>query len=346
MPDKMPAQPGRPAPYQDMSNRSGAENAGAVSGSWSLIAKIGTATFATIIAPLLVGLILKLLESPAPPAAQPAVAQVEPKPVGAVAVPVASSPSPTEKAPMAAAVSSPPPERPPAVVAKHDLAPKITSSPKKGKKKANVADAPERVAARLTPLFNGRDLTGWTEGDRRWSVDVPKQLLVGHAVGLTKGHGWLYTERRFSDFRLRLEYRARPQSDSGIALRVFPGAKLEERFEIQLLGDQDHVITTGTIIGLRLDANHPNTRPATPVSLRKAGEWNLVEVEFRGPRLRLTFNGQAVQDVRFDEHPDSKNGTRVMGDSGGIGLQCRTGHVEFRNIEIQELTRAAVRPRR
>jgi hypothetical protein len=37
----------------------------------------------------------------------------------------------------------------------------------------------------------------------------------------------------------------------------------------------------------------------------------------------VTINGQAVQDVRIDDKTGlAKPGTRVMGDSGSIALQC------------------------
>jgi 3-keto-disaccharide hydrolase len=345
MPEKGPALPSRRAPNQDGITRAGMESSETAAGSWSLFAKIGTGAFGTVIAPILVALFLKLLDSPAPPAVQPAIGHAEPKIAAEVAVPISSSTGSAAATPKAPVARSAPTAGSSALVSKPDLASNSTAAPHKTKKKKSVAQGagPSKASAGFTSLFNGRDLSGWTGGDKRWSVDQRAQLLVGHDLTGTKGnlHSWLYTEHNFTDFRLRLEFRALPGTDSGIALRTSPGAILDERFEIQLLGDQDHVITTGTIIGLRKDKAHPHTRPTTPVSLRPAGDWNLVEVDLRGPRLRLTINGQAVQDVRFDERPVlSKSGTRVMGDSGRIALQGRTGHVEFRKIEIQELTRS------
>jgi hypothetical protein len=257
---------------------------------------------------------------------------------------IAKAPTPPKAAPVHDAARSP-------NVPEVELPSIGTVAPHKTKKVKSAAGevVQSRAAAGFRPLFNGRDLSGWTGGDKRWSVNVAGRSLVGHANDGMKGdlHTWLYTERNFSDFRLRFEYRALPQSNSGITLRVSQGAKIDERFEIQLLGDQDHVVTTGTIIGLRADNGHPNTRPATPVSLRNQGEWNVVEVDLRGQRLRLTINGHAVQDVRFDRQNDpSSRGKRIMGDSGRIGLQSRMGHVEFRRIEIEELARPAVRQKK
>jgi hypothetical protein len=341
------------------------ENGNTTSGAWSLIAKIGTGVFATIVAPFVVGLLLKYFDSPPPPAAQPVVGDAQPKPSGekvaesvssapasiARADPVPSVPAPIAKAPTTPKVAPARDAGRPPNVPKLDLAAVDTVAPHKTKKKKSAAEevVQSRAAAGFRPLFNGRDLSGWTGGDKRWSVNVAGRSLVGHANDGTKGdlHTWLYTERNFSDFRLRFEYRALPQSNSGFTLRVSQGAKSDERLEIQLLGDQDHVVTTGTIIGLRADNGHPNTKPATPVSLRNQGEWNVVEVDLRGQRLRLTINGHSVHDVRFDRQSDqSSRGKRIMGDSGRIALQSRLGHVEFRRIEIEELARPAARQKK
>jgi hypothetical protein len=203
------------------------------------------------------------------------------------------------------------------------------------RKTAGVAD-PWQPSPGFTALFNGRDLTGWTGGDDRWSADAAAHSLVGQSAATNKAYlsSWIYTQKQFSDFRLRFEYRAQPQSDGGVAVRTAENTRIDDRFEIQLLGDQDHPISTGTIISLRVDRNHPHTRPRVPVALRPGRAWNVVEIEFRGPHLRLWINDALVQDVRFDQHADAK---KVMGDSGRLAFQSRSGHVEFRRIEIQEL---------
>ena len=192
--------------------------------------------------------------------------------------------------------------------------------------------------------FQRGDLTGWTGGDNRWSVDLANHTLVGYEAAGAKGalHTWIYTDRNYSNYRLRFDYLAAAGTDSGIALRVGIRASLDERYEIQLLGDNDHAITTGSILGLRKDKAHPHTRPIEPVTLRFPGAWNTVEVELRGRHLKVAINGQAAQDLRFEPKPDPpKPGVRFLGETGRIALQCRAGRVEFRKIEIQELTHAA-----
>ncbi len=384
MPEKPPANPGRRAPYQDPPFPADGGSSNKASGSLPLFAKIAGATFGTVVAPILVGLFLKYLDSRD---SKPADGQAEQKSEATRDLAVSSSTVPPEKAVPATAVSTAPSDRPSAGGSRPEgaltgapeskkaapasavaPAPKTASASGGEKKKsptsaASAAETTNRVSGvakvehgklkkkraaaaaaadpwqpspGFTALFNGRDLTGWTGGDNRWSVDAAAHSLVGHDLTASRGYlaSWIYTEKQFSDFRLRFEYRAMPQSDSGLAVRTAEGTRLDERYEIQLLGDQEHFIPTGTILALKSDRGHPNTKPQAPVALRGQMDWNVVEVEFRGPRLKVGINGKAVQDVRFDQHAEAR---KIMGSTGRIALQSRAGHVEFRRIEIQEL---------
>jgi hypothetical protein len=380
MPEKPPANPGRRAPDQDRPFPADGASSKAPSGSLPLFAKIAGATFGTVVAPIVVGLFLKYLDSrdlkpadgqaeqkseaardlavssstvlpgKAAPAKAVSRAPSDSRSIGASTPEVASTSAPeSRKAPPASAVAPAPKTATVSGGEKKKSATSAASPAERTNRDSGVAKAehgklkkkraaadPWQPSPGFTALFNGRDLTGWIGGDNRWTVDVAAHSLVGGDLPGSRGYlaSWIYTEKQFSDFRLRFEYRAMPQSDSGLAVRTAQGTRLDERYEIQLLGDQEHVISTGTIISLRSDRGHPNTKPQAPVALRPSSEWNVVEVEFRGPRLKVGINGKAVQDVRFDQHAEAK---KIMGDSGRIAFQSRSGHVEFRRIEIQDL---------
>src|SRR5262249_15249279 len=54
-----------------------------------------------------------------------------------------------------------------------------------------------------TSLFNGKDLSGWTEkGGGKWTITDGS--LVGEGSG---GGGWLMSNAEYSDFELELEYK-------------------------------------------------------------------------------------------------------------------------------------------
>lgn len=338
-------------PSDDSSKSQDSDNKGK-SESSSLMIKAVAAVFTTVVAPVLITLGVKFSDV--------LVAQFQPKPPEAATAEAtkseliatelakgATEPAKTEGARAEPATTA-------AGTTKSDSGSEATAAPLvehkgqfaergKKKKKNSTTDQPAQGTAGFKSLFNGRDLSGWTAVDGKlWSVDRQNQALVGNNESAASKYqnSWIFTEKEFSDHRLRFEYQMVANTDSGFALRTQPGGNKTEndRFEIQLTNDPSLQNTTGTIMGLRSDAGHPRTKPKTEVSQRGAGEWNLVEIEIRGPHLQMTINGKIVQDVRFDESfGGGKSGKKLLSPTGRLGLQIRTGRVEFRRIEVQEL---------
>lgn len=183
--------------------------------------------------------------------------------------------------------------------------------------------------AGFTPLFNGKDLSGWVEvGKQDWHVE--KGFLWTEGKG-----GWLRSERRYADFIWRLEYRTTPKSNSGIFIRSDQGGNPAfTGFEVQILDDAGHppsVHGSGAIYGAAV----PSENAAKP-----AGEWNQAEISVIGRRVVIVLNGKKIEDVDLDnprfagalERPLSK-----VPSSGFLGLQSHTNRVEFRNLRIKVL---------
>ena len=64
-----------------------------------------------------------------------------------------------------------------------------------------------------TPLFNGKDLTGWKNyGAEKWTVENGE--ILGEAV--TKEYGYLGTEATYKDFEMRGQFKAEGTGNSGI----------------------------------------------------------------------------------------------------------------------------------
>jgi len=306
-----------------------------VAGAMPLIVKIGAATFGTVIAPVLVAVILKLVDSGAPQAATPSVNAPGAQPATdtvASSVPSDSgSPAGTSSAPVTASATT------------ANDAPATDKFKKKKKKRIAASGdlAKSQNDAGFRPLFNGRDLTGWNAVDgKRWSV--ANEVLIGQdrSGNHDEQLAWIYTQKDFSDFRLRFEVRLKPSTDSGITLRTTPSSVRKNRFSIQLSSfpSSSKMFPTGMIMGLRKDANHPHTMPKTAATLRPADDWNQVEIDCRGPRLQVAINGQLIQDALLEAPPDAtESNTKKYSASGCIGLQSRSGRAEFRKIEIQEL---------
>lgn len=187
--------------------------------------------------------------------------------------------------------------------------------------------------------FNGKDLTGWVvEGTATFEKDGRKQpnwfAQEGEIRCAGKGFGFLRYDKPFADFRFTLEYKLVKNGNSGIGIR---GVKYTGRadtrpsfasYELQILDDGGKEPNShGTMSLYRYVA--PKAMAA-----RKAGEWNQVEIECRGPKIRVTLNGQVVQDVDQSTIDEIKNKPL----KGYLSLQCHGSVVAFRNLEIVDLT--------
>ena len=184
----------------------------------------------------------------------------------------------------------------------------------------------EEKAEGFVSLFNGRSLDGWSiSGDNKdgWAIED------GELLWQSRGGGVVMSHKRYDDFVLRLEWKLfKEGANSGLFLRA-PRANRQSKmgFEFQMMGDYGqpvHDDTTGAIYSVLA----PKVNASKPV-----GEWNELEIRLDGPHYRAILNGQVVQDINFDEHPEMKNRLR----RGFIGLQDHSNKVAFRNIRIKEL---------
>src|SRR4051812_3049014 len=77
----------------------------------------------------------------------------------------------------------------------------------------------------FTPLFNGKDLTGWVYGG---SKDKPAKEGNGYQVdadqkvvySTKQDGGKLLTEKEYGDFVLRFEFRLETNGNNGIGIRA------------------------------------------------------------------------------------------------------------------------------
>ena len=180
---------------------------------------------------------------------------------------------------------------------------------------------------RAHPLFNGRDLAGWTTmygGE----CAVEDGVLVGRngtnwSTNPEKSGSWLSTDKQYGDFIFELEYSINQDGNSGVFFRsaheknpAFTG------YEIQVIADQGRPPTKGSAGSLY------DVVPATKNMSKAAGEWNQVKIVAEGRHVQILWNGELTIDYDTD---------RAL--KGYIGLQNHDSksEVRFRNIRITEL---------
>lgn len=180
--------------------------------------------------------------------------------------------------------------------------------------------------AGFTPLFNGKDFTGWhlrnPNGNHSWSV-LPGGILKNTVEKGTHGTD-LVTDKKFWNFTVRYEYMTPENSNSGFYLRG--------RHEIQILGDYN----TGkaTISG---NGSIYNFKAPDQFVTKPSGEWQTAEATIIGNRITVIMNGVKIHDnVECNKATGSEIDNKVT-EPGPIFLQGDHGTVSFRNIRIKEL---------
>ena len=191
------------------------------------------------------------------------------------------------------------------------------------------------------PLFNGKDLTGWTidTGPRNsWRVDDGNLVVTG--PGDWKQSGFVLNDREVSNFILRFEFQPSPGSNSGVTFRATPDefiGRFAQPLQIELLDRDVPDIKNGSFIwstSIRVSDMLP---PDRPVELLPGGSWNRAEVELNGDSLRVTINGNRVLTTdlnRLADRPDANPALKRR--AGHIGFQSLAGTVRFRKIELKE----------
>lgn len=167
-------------------------------------------------------------------------------------------------------------------------------------------------------LFNGTDFTGWRFLDPakagRWIVNNGE--LVSTGLGSE-----LISNENFEDFKLHVEFKCSPSSNSGVYLRG--------RYEVQIETDswfKPGDRHTGAIYGFLAP---------TPEQPRRSDVWQTFDITLVGRIVTVAQNGIIAIDHR--EIPGITGGALDSheGSAGPIYLQgSEEGVVEFRNIVV------------
>jgi len=170
------------------------------------------------------------------------------------------------------------------------------------------------------PLFNGRDLSGWTPDNpaaNHWIAASGE--LQNAAAGAN-----IRTTRQFGDFKLHIEYNCPPGGNSGVYLR----GRYEVQVEYEPPAKNDAFHAMGSIYGF--------IAPAAPVAPRP-GQWESYDVTLVGRTVTVVRDGVLIIDNK--PIPGITGGAidSREGEPGPIYLQGdHSGGLKYRNIAVSE----------
>jgi hypothetical protein len=223
-----------------------------------------------------------------------------------------------------------------------------TSQSSAGKDKKTVAKKipeipPREGKSESIKLFNGKDLDGWEGYTDLFSVK--EGVIVAKNDKPLKVSTYLFTKRKFSDFRLIFSAKLSKINEmhSGVALwgkKIDPAEleKIEIKQELNAAKEHGEHTYRGHLVmfpsgwgfydlyrrgGLGVDGG-----PAKEAG--KQHDWNDMEILAQGNRIRLAVNGKLVADWR---EPNPK-----LIEAGPIALQLHSNpkaqEVLFKGLEL------------
>jgi len=178
------------------------------------------------------------------------------------------------------------------------------------------ANAPHKRGAPVA-LFNGRDLSGWRFqfADRPGGWSVTDGVLTNE-----KDANNIISTRTFDNFRLVVEYKLEPKSNSGIYLRG--------RYELQVLDDAGtEPVATGHM-GI-----YSRVKPSVNAG-KPAGEWQTADITLVGNRVTVLLNGTKVHDNAVIEGITGGALDSDEGAPGPIMIQGDHSRIWIRKIEL------------
>ncbi|MFC1732527.1 DUF1080 domain-containing protein, partial [candidate division KSB1 bacterium] len=157
-----------------------------------------------------------------------------------------------------------------------------------------------------------------------------------------QGGGNIWTNERYGDFILDMEYMVSEDANSGVFVRTGDiDQYVQTSIEIQI-----HETTDGSEYGSC--GSVYDCLPPSADTAKKAGEWNHFTITCRANRIYVVHNGVQIIDMDVDlwteprQNPDGtsnkfRTAIRDMPREGHIGLQDHGQPVWFRNLKIKGL---------
>ena len=184
-------------------------------------------------------------------------------------------------------------------------------------------------------VFNGTDFSGWSGPTDNYEIND------GVLRCKPKSGGTIFTEKEYSDFSVRFQFKLPPGGNNGLAIR-YPGSgdtAYAGMCELQVLDN-----TATKYAGLDERQFHGSAYGLAPAArgyLRSPGEWNSQQVTVVGSTIKVELNGNLILNTdlsKIEKFLDDKPHPGKDRTSGHFGFAGHNDPVEFRNVSIKDLS--------
>jgi hypothetical protein len=212
----------------------------------------------------------------------------------------------------------------------------------------------------FTPLFNGKDFTGWRgwgvhdkdgnpyqfaklskeEQEKKqaaWNESIKKHWTVENGELVNKGEGaYLTSEKDYGDYELLIEYKIAKTVDAGLYPKTMPQIQVWDPTEAKP-GDKLGKDKGSGGLWNNTPADSPGRDPLVKAD-NPPGEWNKFRIINVGERITIYLNDKVVVDhARLQNYWDR---TKPVMKAAPFLLQTHPPKLEirWRNIFIRELS--------
>ena len=159
-----------------------------------------------------------------------------------------------------------------------------------------------------------------------------------------KGGGDIWTNERYADFILDLEFKVAERTNSGVFFRTADIKNwLHTGIEVQIYDSHGRERPGKHDCGAVYDVQEPTVNAVKP-----AGQWNRLTIMAKGSIVNIVMNGRQIVDMDLDNWPEAhknfdgtKNKFNIaykdMAREGVFGFQDHGKPVWYHNIKVKRL---------
>ncbi|MCW9707877.1 3-keto-disaccharide hydrolase [Fodinibius salsisoli] len=184
------------------------------------------------------------------------------------------------------------------------------------------------VAQDFQPIFNGKDLSGWTiHGTEKWYVEDGELVCES---GPDMEYGYLTTDRTYKDFILTLDFKQESNGNSGVFIRSSVEGIKVSGWQVEVAPPGSH---TGGIYESYGRGWLKQPAPEDEKAL-KTGEWNRLRIRVEGDQVITWLNDEVMVDLTDEKIGDATGSIALQIHSATEGNEVK---VRWKNLRVKVL---------